>query len=444
MRLFSKLLACGVLCVLLGAFQGACAQSVGVTKKRVTADPAAEALNRLLAAAQEAADRQDYATAAQNYQAYLEKKPDDATVHFNLGYAYTALQRPADAQSEYQKAISLDPKMTGAYLNLGLTLLPGDPGAAVEPLEKAVELSPDQVQPRLFLGAALERSGRLAPAIEQYQAAAKLDAKDYDVRCALGSALLAAGRASDAEPQFRAALAMRSEAAEAAQAHLGLAHTLIAGKKLDAAATELGLYLEARPEDTAARVERAALLVDLGKNDDALAELNSAAAAGPEGLRALKLRSKIFFEQKRYSDAVAPLQKAAAIAPRDPDIPALLGHMYLLEKDYSAAVQALLAAHNMDPNAADVLDDLVTAEYWAKNYAAALGALDALAKHMDLPAGRWFIRAACYDKLDQPAPALEAYRKFLQLNTDENNDMYFEASARVRVLTFELQNRKKR
>jgi tetratricopeptide (TPR) repeat protein len=444
MNFFSKLIVCGVLGALLGALQPAGAQTAHAPKKRVAADPAAEALNRLLAAAQEAVTQNDYATAAQDYQQYLEKKPDDAAVHFNLGYAYTALHRPSDAQAEYRKAVSLDPKMAPAYLNLGLTLLPSEPGAAVDPLEKAAALLPDQAQPKLYLGAALERSGNLPAAIQQYQAAETLDAKNAEIRLALGRALLAAGSAGDAEQQFRGLLAMSSDAANAAPAHLGLARALIAQKKPGDAAGEFGLYVAARPDDAAAQLERASLLVDLGKYDEALAGLDRPATAAPEGLRALKLRARIFFEQKRYADAVAPLQKAAAIAPRDPDVPALLGHMYLLERNYAAAIESLLAAHAMDPNAVDVIDDLVTAEFRAKNYAAALAALDALAAHGELTAGRWFIRAACYDKLEQPVPALDAYRRFLQMNTDENNDMYFEASARVRVLTVELQNRKKR
>ena len=97
-------------------------------------------------------DRKDYAAAAQDYQDYLAKKPDDATVHFNLGYAYTAMQKPAEAKAEYEKAISLDPKMAPAYLNLGLTLLTSDPSAAVAPLQKAAELSPEDARTEISSG----------------------------------------------------------------------------------------------------------------------------------------------------------------------------------------------------------------------------------------------------------------------------------------------------
>ena len=46
------------------------------------------------------------------------------------------MQKLTDAKGEYEKAISLDPKMGPAYLNLGLTLVDTDPAAAVAPFRK--------------------------------------------------------------------------------------------------------------------------------------------------------------------------------------------------------------------------------------------------------------------------------------------------------------------
>lgn len=443
MRLLWKAAACCALLVVSGAVLGVSAQTVGVTKKRVPTDPAAQALSRLLAAAQEAIDRQDYEAAAQNYQDYLAKKPDDAGVHYNLGYVYTALKRPADAKGEYEKAISLDPKMSAAYLNLGLTLLPGDPSAAVEPLRQAAELKPADAQTKWLLGTALERSGKLQPAVEQYEAATRLDDKNSEIRLSFAAALLASGRAPDAESQFRAALALHPPDDASTQAHKGLAQSLLQQKKLDEAAAELAEYLEAEPDDSATRVERASMLVDAGKPDDALAELDRAAAQAPEGLRALKLRSQVYWEKKQYDEAAPVLLKAAAIAPRDPDIPARLGQVYLTKKDYPNAAHWLTLAYNMNPGATDLLAELVDVAYLNKNFSGALEALDLLSKHEELPPSSWYTRAACYDNLGDAVHALEAYQKFLQMNKDENNDMYFISTARVRALKREIQNKKR-
>jgi tetratricopeptide (TPR) repeat protein len=130
-----------------------------------------------------------------------------------------------------------------------------------------------------------------------------------------------------------------------------------------------------------------------------------------------------------------------ALAPRDPDILARLGRVYLQKKDYPNAVRCLAAAYNMNPSANDLLADAIEAEYLNKNYTEALAALDALAKREELPLGSWFMRAACYDNLGEASDALDAYQKFLQLNKDENSDMYFIATARARILARELENK---
>jgi Flp pilus assembly protein TadD len=443
-----KPLVFGAWSIFLGAallpFAGpAFSQTVGISRTKIPQDPAVIELNRLLTAAQDAVNKQDYASAAQDYQAYLAKKPEDAVVHYDLGYAYTALQKPADAKREYEKAIALDPKMASAYQNLGVTLIPTDPAAAIEPLQRAAELTPEDARTKWLLGIALEATKKDAQAIEQYQAAEKLDTKSVEIRNSLGFALLRSGRASDAEAAFREALALQPTGEAADQAHKGLLQALLAKKKNDEAATEMGVYLAAHPSDPAMQLEHASLLVDAGKDDDALAELDKAATAGPESLRALKLRTLIYLRKKQYDNAVPVLVKAIALAPQDPDLPAQLGHAYLEKKDYPNAVNALAVAIKMNPQSIDVLKDLVTAEYLNKNYPATLHGLDVLAQRETPPLGSWFVRATCYDKLGQAKPALDAYKKFLEMNKDENSDMYFEASARVRTLTRELANKKR-
>jgi tetratricopeptide (TPR) repeat protein len=438
LRAASFLALCAPL--LLAFAPAASAQDTRVTRTRIHREAAAAELNRLLNAAQTAVQQKDFETAAKDYEQYLAKEPNDATVHFDLGYVYTALGRSGDAKTQYQKAIVLDPKMGPAYLNLGLTLLQSSPAEAVEPLQHAAELLPDQARPKFLLATALERSGKLKDAIAQYQAAEKLDGKDFDTHLSLASALLHAKRPADALPEFRSALALQPDSVEA---HLGLGQCLIAQKQYEPGVAALAAYLKAHPGNARIRVERAAALVDLGKLDEAVAELDRAASQGPESANALELRARIDFAKKQFAAAVPPLQQAVAREPQNANFRALLGHALLQSKNYSGALTQLLEANRLDPGANDVLGDLVLAEYNNRNYAASLQVLDALSQRRQLPAESWFIRAACYDKLEQLAQALDAYQRFLQLNTNENSDMYFEASSRVRALTRELKNKKR-
>lgn len=428
-------------CFIFGGVSGTVlAQDAGTSHKRIPPDPAAVALNNTLAEAQAALDRGDFVTAASDYQSYLDKKPDDAAVHFQLGYALTGLKKLDGARVQYQKAIDLNPKMAEAYLNLGLTLLDSNPSAAIAPLQKATELLPNQERAKFALAVAYDRASKPGLAIEQYQAAEKLDAKNFETHLALGRLLLSAGRAAHAEPEFRAAIEVQKDSVPA---HAGLVQSLTAQKKTELAARELDAYLVLAPNDHGARIQRASLLFDAGKPDDALAELDRAAKDDTQDLSSLKLRAVIYAWKKQYSDAIPVLIQAIALAPQDPNLPAELGHAYLENKDYPSAIQQLIVAMKVNPGSLDVVSDLVAAEYLNKNYPAALSGLDFLAKHETLPMGSWFIRATCYDKLNQKMPALDAYQKFLLLNKDENSDMYFEAAARSRTLAREVKENKR-
>ncbi|MGC2672601.1 MAG: tetratricopeptide repeat protein, partial [Candidatus Acidiferrum sp.] len=132
-------------------------------------------LNDLLNEAQHDIDNNQFEAAITPLQKLLAEKPDIAWAHFQLAYAYTALKRTNEARAEYERATALDPKMSEAFLNLGILLTQKDPAAAVVPLRKAVELLPAQSRPRFLLGYALERSGDIPGAAESYEAALRLD-----------------------------------------------------------------------------------------------------------------------------------------------------------------------------------------------------------------------------------------------------------------------------
>ena len=64
-----------------------------------------------------------------------------ASAHFTLGVLRQMQTRLPEAQSEFETAISLDPKNARTYLHLGETLLYlGQPEAGIPPLEQAIRL----------------------------------------------------------------------------------------------------------------------------------------------------------------------------------------------------------------------------------------------------------------------------------------------------------------
>jgi Flp pilus assembly protein TadD len=426
-----------VLAALLSAPRSALGQSESRT--RVRAVPAEEqALHDLLVKAKGEADSNDYTAAQADYQKYLAQRPNDAAAHFDLGYVYTAQQENDKAISEYRKAVELDPKMIQAQLNLGISLLPDDPKAAMVPLQKAIELNYAFERAHYVLGIAEERSGNASVAEKEYTVAVKLDPNDADAEVALARTYLAEGKAGDAEAAFRERLKLKPGSQEA---EMGLAQSLLQQKKTADAIDALTAYLNENPNDAKARVMQASALVELGKNDDALASLDRAAQSAPETVEALELRSVIYYGKSDFAKAVAVLQKAEAMAPEDASIHARLGHALLKTKNYSGAANELNEALRLDPSSTDTLRDLVSAEYLQKDFAATLAALDALARREPPNAGAWFVRASCYDHMNQPEQALGGYQKFLAMNTDTNSNQYFEAAERVRFLQAALKRK---
>jgi Flp pilus assembly protein TadD len=396
-------------------------------------------LNDLLDEAQRDIDANNYEAAVAPLQKFIAEKPDLAFAHFQLGYAYTALKRSAEARAEYERAIALDPKMPEAYLNLGVLLLDKQEyAAAVAPLSKAVELLPAQSRPRSLLAIAQERSGDKEGAARSFESVLHLDPNDFAANEYLGELDLRSGKAAEAERRFRHALEIRADTPEALQ---GLAQSLEAQNRPEAAEA-YRKYLAVVPDDPGARSRRIHLLVEAQDYAAALAELDRVDGGKPPSLDSLRMRADIQIAQNKLSYAVATLQQAITLGPRDAQLIGGLGRIYLQQRDFPSAEKELKAALQLDPNNLVYWKDLSSTYYLAGNCPATLATLDVVARAEPPGSGAWFIRALCYDKLHQFKPALEAYDKFLALEQGKTSDQVWQAQQRSKVLKHMLEGKR--
>jgi tetratricopeptide (TPR) repeat protein len=168
--------------------------------------------------------------------------------------------------------------------------------------------------------------------------------------------------------------------------------------------------------------------------DAALAELDQADGGQPASLDSLRMRADIQIAQNHLDDAIATLRKAIALAANDAQLHGGLGRLFLQKRDFPAAEKELNAALQLDRNNLTYWKDLSSTFYLAGNYQSALAALDIIAKSETPGAGAWFIRALCYDKLNQAQPAFDAYQKYLELAPDKNSDQVWQAQQRSKAL----------
>ena len=211
----------------LGAFPARAQSQRATPPKPSPSKETEDPLAPLLKQAQDAMDKMDFAAALEPLRKYIAQRPDDSYAHFQLGYSYAGLKRPADAKTEFSRAIELDPKMAAAHLNLGLVLMESDPGGAAEAFLNAAQLQPAESRPRFLAGFSLEHAGKLTEAAEQYRSALVLAPNDFEIHFALGRVLLRTGDAPGSEAQFREAVEARGDSAPA---RLGLANALLAEK----------------------------------------------------------------------------------------------------------------------------------------------------------------------------------------------------------------------
>jgi Flp pilus assembly protein TadD len=403
----------------------------------------ANPLNDLLQEAQRDIEKKEFVAAIDPLQKFIAAQPDVAYGHFQLAYVFTALQRADQARGEYERAIAIDPKMAEAYLNLGILFIERDPAAVAIPnLRKAVELLPAQSRPRYLLGVAQENSKDYSAAAESFEGAYRLDPHNLEPILHLANLYVRLQRPADAETKFRNLLQVQPNNA---QALLGVAECLAAQKKPEVAEAYRS-YLVVQPTDSVVRARLVHLLVEQQQYDVALTELNRGedgqGANAAANLDWLRMRADIQIAQKKWDDSIVTLNKAIALSPRDAQLHGGLGRIYLQKRDFPDALKELKTALQLDGKTLAYWKDLSSSYYLSGDCASTLATLDQIAKMETPGAGPWFIRALCYDKLNQPKPALAAYQKFLSLDQGQNANQVWQAQERSKVLRKVLEHKR--
>ena len=120
-----------------------------------------------------------YSEAVQKYLSAMAVAPDWYEPHYELGQTYYQMKRPGEAEAQFKLALKADPNCWICYQGMGnLADDSGNSALALENYQKAVELAPDQAQPRYNLAIAYVRVQKVDGAISTLQEAERLRA-DY-------------------------------------------------------------------------------------------------------------------------------------------------------------------------------------------------------------------------------------------------------------------------
>ena len=138
----------------------------------------------------------------------VEKYPDVARAHLNLGGIYDNQNDFENARKCYNKAIELNPDWIAGYNALGNSYIFNDPkdlDKAEEFISKTVELLPNESRTHISLGDVYRAKQDLNKALTSYKKAAEIDSTDPVAISKAGHANTFLGNFDDARANFRAA-----------------------------------------------------------------------------------------------------------------------------------------------------------------------------------------------------------------------------------------------
>jgi Flp pilus assembly protein TadD len=176
-------------------------------------DPQAMEFYRLVDEAYDEMQNNQIPESIKSLREALERNPDDAMTHYNLGFMLSGQSEEKEALEEYRKASALDPKNTMFLQHLGVSLvLNGDAAGAVEQMQKAVALEPMRAEFRFNLGFVMESEGDFAGAVAPLEKAVELNqGKNARFLAELAKAYDKTGHPADAAKAAQQALDRATE-----------------------------------------------------------------------------------------------------------------------------------------------------------------------------------------------------------------------------------------
>jgi tetratricopeptide (TPR) repeat protein len=216
----------------------------------------------------------------------VDKSPQRARPHYNLGVALEHLGRHDEAANHFSKAVRLKPAYTQAHFNLGVVFkLQGKREKAIAHLLEAVRIRPDFTEAHYFLGRALADAGRLGVAIIHYAEAVKLKPNLAEAHYFMGIALTKQEMPEEAIEHYQKAVEVKPDFAEA---HFNLGVALAEQELL---AEAIGHYSEAvriMPDFAEAYNNLGIALARQGRLKEAVANYAKAVEIKPDFERARK------------------------------------------------------------------------------------------------------------------------------------------------------------
>ncbi len=267
--------------------------------------------------------------------AAAKAKPDQYRPNYYLGEALIDVNRGAEAEASYRRALAINAKSAEAAQGVGQSLLnQGKTADGAVFIEQAASLDPNFQPALLHLASVYEADKNFDAAIAIY----RRFPDEPGARERLGELLIKTGKAASAIPELEAAVKASPTAANLT----ALATAYLQAKQPEKCQPVLDAALRLEPSNGELRVLYGRLLRDLRKFDLAANQFALAVKLNPQSAEAWADLAMVTVMLERYDVALPALDQVKRLNAEKP------GHKYLraitLDKIKQNKQQAKLAA----------------------------------------------------------------------------------------------------
>lgn len=354
----------------------------------------------------------DLMRASQEYASLARQHPTDELIekdYIQVLILTNQLDDAARLSDKLLKGYSTDDQaliLRGEILNVR-----GRSSEAVQPLEAAIKLNPQNPFAHYHLGLTLSATGDIQRASSELQAAIRLNPNLAQAYRALGAL---ATRKGDADLLRQAADGLISTRPSLPDGYLMRAGANARTQPV-AAQADLKKAIEVAPQDSRAYVAMGQLLLDQKKYAEADKFYEQALSKNPRDAQALSGVVSLLTDQKQLDRAAQRIQQQIDKAPDDGAPYVLLGRTEMLRRNFDAAEKAFAKALELRPTDVGVLQALATAEKARGELDAAVASYQRAIKLQPKNAEPYLLLASLKERQGQWQEAQTLYQKALEI-----------------------------
>ncbi|HWK44608.1 MAG TPA: tetratricopeptide repeat protein [Stellaceae bacterium] len=329
-------------------------QAIELLSRAVAIDGQAEFHNDL-GRAFEAAGRP--ADAKEHYARAATLKPDFAYPLNNLATILKNEGRFEEAAASYQAALALNPAYPEAHYNLGTVRHSQGRGEeAIEHYHQAIALNPDFAEPHYNLGTIRQSQGRPAEAVALYEHVLTLQPGNAEAHYNLATIFKSEGRLDEAMARYQQVLALQPDFA---RAHFNLAWVQQSQGKSEDAVASYARTIDIEPHHLDAINNLGTVLQGLRRLDEAAHYYERAVAIDAGFSRALYNLGTVRQGQGRLQEALTYFEQAVDASPDMIDALSNLGTVLLGQGRHDEALARFQQALDINPQEARVHSNLL-------------------------------------------------------------------------------------